>query len=50
MTAHDFAYGIERTLDPERRLPYAYVLGFVVKGADAYNAGVTDESDDVASR
>jgi oligopeptide transport system substrate-binding protein len=43
VTANDFEYGILRALDPKTASPYAYVLSFVVKGADAYNSGkVTD--------
>jgi oligopeptide transport system substrate-binding protein len=33
VTANDFEYGIKRALDPATASPYAYVLGFAVKGA-----------------
>jgi oligopeptide transport system substrate-binding protein len=43
VTAQDFEYGILRALKPETASPYAYVLGFVVKGANEYNSGtITD--------
>jgi oligopeptide transport system substrate-binding protein len=41
--AQDFAYGLLRTLDPATASDYAYVLGFAVKGAAAYNNGETDD-------
>jgi oligopeptide transport system substrate-binding protein len=41
--AQDFEYAILRTLKPETASPYAYVLSFVLKGAEEYNTGaVTD--------
>jgi oligopeptide transport system substrate-binding protein len=43
VTAQDFAYGIERHLKPETASPYAYLLGFVLKGAAAFNNGETDD-------
>jgi len=43
VTAGDFAYGIERNLDPVNASPYAYVWGFVLKGAADFNNGVTDD-------
>jgi oligopeptide transport system substrate-binding protein len=43
VTAKDFEYGILRAIRPEIASPYAYVLAFVVQGADDYNAGnITD--------
>ncbi len=43
VTAKDFEYGILRTLDPKTASPYAYVLAFVIEGADDYNSGmITD--------
>jgi oligopeptide transport system substrate-binding protein len=39
VTAQDFVYGWLRTLKPETASAYAYMIGMVVKGADAYNAG-----------
>lgn len=43
VTAEDFAYGIQRNLDPANASPYAYVWGFVLKGASDYNNGVTTD-------
>jgi len=43
VTAQDFAYGIQRNLDPANASPYAYVWGFVLQGASDYNNGVTDD-------
>jgi oligopeptide transport system substrate-binding protein len=41
--AQDFEYAILRTLKPETASPYAYVLSFVLAGAEAFNTGtVTD--------
>jgi len=43
LSAKDFEYGILRALKPETASPYAYVLGFVLEGADDYNTGkITD--------
>ena len=43
VTAQDFEYGLRRALEPETASPYAYVLNFVVQGADEFNAGkITD--------
>jgi oligopeptide transport system substrate-binding protein len=43
VTAKDFEYGILRALKPETASPYAYVLAFVVEGADKFNSGeITD--------
>jgi oligopeptide transport system substrate-binding protein len=39
VTAFDFEYGTKRTVAPETASDYAYVLGFVLKGANEYNAG-----------
>ena len=39
VTAQDFVYGWLRTLAPETASNYAYMIGMVVKGADAYNSG-----------
>jgi oligopeptide transport system substrate-binding protein len=39
VTAQDFVYGWLRNLDPATASNYAYMLGMVVKGADAYNNG-----------
>ena len=47
VTAYDFEYGIKRALSPELASPYAYVLDFVIKGAEAYNYG-TGPVEDVA--
>jgi len=43
VTAADFAYGIERNLNPTNASPYAYVWGFVLKGAADYNSGTTTD-------
>jgi oligopeptide transport system substrate-binding protein len=43
VTAHDFEYGILRTLKPETASDYAYVLTFAIQGADDFNTGaITD--------
>ena len=47
VTAQDFVYGWLRTLDPKTASSYAYMLGMVVKGADAYNSG-KGKAEDVA--
>ncbi len=39
VTAKDFEYGIIRALKPETASPYAYVLAFVIAGADDFNSG-----------
>lgn len=39
VTAQDFVYGTVRTVDPNTASDYAYVLGFALKGADAFNSG-----------
>lgn len=43
VTADDFAYGIERNLNPKNASPYGYLLGMVLKGASDYNNGVTTD-------
>jgi oligopeptide transport system substrate-binding protein len=43
VTANDFAYGIQRNLDPANASPYAYLLAFVLKGAADFNNGVTTD-------
>ncbi len=43
VTAEDFAYGIQRNLDPKNASPYAYVWTFVLKGAADYNNGKTTD-------
>jgi oligopeptide transport system substrate-binding protein len=43
VTAKDFEYGILRALKPETASPYAYVLDFVIEGAQDYTDGkITD--------
>ena len=43
VTAHDAAYGIIRTLDPDTASTYAYILTAVIKNAAAFNSGdITD--------
>ena len=43
VTADDFAYGIERNLNPKNASPYGYLLSMVMKGAADYNAGTTTD-------
>ncbi|MFN3741729.1 MAG: ABC transporter substrate-binding protein [Anaerolineales bacterium] len=43
VTAHDFAYGILRTLSPKTASDYAYVLAFAIKGAADYNEGKSQD-------
>ncbi len=43
VTADDFAYGIERNLNPKNASPYGYLLGMVLKGASDYNNGTTTD-------
>jgi oligopeptide transport system substrate-binding protein len=43
VNANDFAYGIQRNLDPANASPYAYLLGFVLQGASDFNNGATDD-------
>jgi oligopeptide transport system substrate-binding protein len=43
VTAKDFEYGILRALKPETASPYAYVLDFVIEGAQEFTDGkITD--------
>lgn len=42
VTAHDFVYGIKRTLDPNTGSKYAWIITPVIKGAEAYNSGEGD--------
>ena len=44
VTAKDFQYGILRALNPKTASPYAYVLDFVIAGADDYNSGVITDT------
>ncbi len=44
VTAKDFEYGILRALNPKTASPYAYVLAFVIDGADAYNSGTLTDT------
>jgi len=43
VNAHDFAYGIYRNQLPANASPYAYLLGFVLKGASDFSSGKTDD-------
>jgi len=43
VTANDFAYGIYRNQLPANASPYAYLLGFVLKGASDFSNGVTED-------
>ena len=45
ITAHTFVDSWLRTLDPETGSQYAYMIGMVVKGAEAYNTGEGPVSD-----
>ncbi len=45
VTAKDFEYGIRRALDPKLASPYAYVLGFVLMGAQDVIDGKTAYTD-----
>ena len=41
VTAQDFAYGIQRNLNPANASPYGYLLAFMLKGAADFNNGIT---------
>ncbi len=43
VTANDFAYGIYRNQLPANASPYAYLLGYVLKGATDFNSGTTED-------
>lgn len=43
VTAHDFAYGIKRNLDPANASPYGYLLSMVMVGAADFNEGNTTD-------
>lgn len=43
VTATDFAYGVQRNLDPKNASPYGYLLGMVMKGASDFNSGTTTD-------
>jgi oligopeptide transport system substrate-binding protein len=43
VVASDFAYGIQRNLDPKNASPYGYLLGMVMKGASDFNNGKTTD-------
>lgn len=43
VNANDFAYGIYRNQLPANASPYAYLLGFVLKGASDFSTGKTDD-------
>ncbi len=45
VSAHDFAYGALRTLDPNTAGDYAYVLAYAVAGGEAYNQANPEEDD-----
>lgn len=47
VTAVDFEYGILRALKPETASPYAYVLAFVIEGANDYNSAVFSDTSKV---
>jgi oligopeptide transport system substrate-binding protein len=48
VTAKDFEYAILRALRPETASPYAYVLAFVIEGANDYNTGTVTDTNTVA--
>jgi oligopeptide transport system substrate-binding protein len=51
VTAHDFYYGIMRTLAPETASDYAYVWGMALVGANDFNAGTEGvTAEDVGAR
>ncbi len=50
VTAHDFYYGILRTLNPATASDYAYVLGLGIVGAGDYNAGDNEDPASVGVR
>lgn len=50
VTAHDFYYGILRTLNPATASDYAYVLGLGIVGAGDYNAGANEDPASVGVR
>lgn len=50
VTAHDFAYGAMRTLNPATAGDYAYVLAWAVEGGEAYNQANPEEDDMEALR
>ncbi|HPL30171.1 MAG TPA: peptide ABC transporter substrate-binding protein [Anaerolineae bacterium] len=43
VNAYDFEYGILRALKPETASPYAFVLDFVIEGAQAFTTGDADD-------
>ncbi len=43
VTAQDFVYGVQRNQDPANASPYAYLLGFVLKGAAEFSNGMTND-------
>jgi oligopeptide transport system substrate-binding protein len=43
VTAGDFAYGIQRNLDPVNASPYGYLLAAVLQGAGDFNNAVTTD-------
>ncbi len=43
VTAADYAYGIQRNLDPKNASPYGYLLPMVLKGAADFNNGKTTD-------
>jgi oligopeptide transport system substrate-binding protein len=47
VNAHDFYYGIMRTIAPETASAYAYVFGFAIEGAQAYNDGEIEDPAEV---
>jgi oligopeptide transport system substrate-binding protein len=50
VTANDFVYGIYRNQLPANASPYAYLLGFVMKGASDFSSGKTEDFSTVGVR
>jgi oligopeptide transport system substrate-binding protein len=50
VNAHDFYYGIMRTLKPETASDYAYVMAFAIEGAEEFNAGNNEDPQSVGVR
>ncbi len=48
VTANDFVYAIQRTLNPATASDYAYVLNFALQGAADYNSGKNTDPNSVA--
>ena len=49
VTAHDVAYGVKRTINPETASDYAYV-DYIIKNAEAVNTGESTDLDSIGVR